>query len=113
GGTLVYAVANVFDTILLASVSANGLAAVAIYSLAQNMASLIQAPQRGIISSSIASLSQAWKDNDLGRINRIYKHSSINQLIFAAGMFALIWLNFQDGVFTFRLQKGYLDAKWI
>jgi len=113
GGTLVYAIANVFDTILLASVSANGLAAVAVYSLAQNMASLIQAPQRGIISSSIAALSKAWKDKDYKRINWIYKQSSINQLIFAVGMFALIWLNFADGIFTFHLQSGYLDAKWV
>ncbi len=113
GGTLVYAIANVFDTILLASVSANGLVSVAVYSLAQNMASLIQAPQRGIISSSIAALSQSWKDKDLSRIMNIYRQSSINQLIFAVGMFALIWLNFSDGIFTFHLQSGYLDAKWV
>ena len=113
GGTLVYAIAGVFDTILLASVSANGLAAVAVYSLAQNMGSLIQAPQRGIISSSIAALAQAWKDKDVKRIDRIYKQSSINQLIFAVGMFALIWLNFSDGIFTFHLQSGYIDAKWV
>ena len=91
GGTLVYAVAGVFDTILLASVSNNGLAAVAVYSLAQNMASLIQAPQRGIISSSIAALSKAWKDKDHARILNIYRQSSINQLIFAVGIFSLIW----------------------
>ncbi|MBC7890520.1 MAG: polysaccharide biosynthesis C-terminal domain-containing protein [Ferruginibacter sp.] len=113
GGTLVYAIAGVFDTILLASVSTNGLIAVAIYSLAQNMASLIQAPQRGIISSSIAALAQAWKDKDHNRIKRIYKQSSINQLIFSVGMFALIWLNFSDGIFTFHLQSGYLDARWV
>ncbi|MEP7143755.1 MAG: polysaccharide biosynthesis C-terminal domain-containing protein [Ferruginibacter sp.] len=113
GGTLVYAVATVFDSILLASVSANGLAAVAVYSLAQNMASLIQAPQRGIISSSLAALSQAWKDKDRNRIMRIYRQSSINQLIFAVGMFSLIWLNFSDGIFTFHLQRGYMDAKWV
>lgn len=113
GGSLVYAIANVFDSILLASVSANGLAAVAIYSLAQNMASLIQAPQRGIISSSIAALSQAWKDKDHQRILRIYRQSSINQLIFAIGMFSLIWLNFSDGIFTFHLQGGYIQAKWV
>ncbi len=85
----------------------------AVYSLAQNIASLIQAPQRGIISSSIAALSQAWKDKDMARIQRIYKQSSINQLIFAVGMFALIWLNFTDGVFTFKMQSGYVDARWI
>lgn len=113
GGTLVYAVAGVFDTILLASVSINGLAAVAVYSLAQNMASLIQAPQRGIISSSIAALSKAWKDKDQYRILNIYRQSSINQLVFAVGMFCLIWLNFEDGIFTFHLQSGYIDAKWI
>jgi len=113
GGTLVYAVAGVFDTILLASVSINGLAAVAVYSLAQNMASLIQAPQRGIISSSIAALSKAWKDKDQNRILNIYRQSSINQLIFAVGMFSLVWLNFEDGIFTFHLQNGYIDAKWV
>ena len=113
GGTLVYAVAGVFDTILLASVSNNGLAAVAVYSLAQNMASLIQAPQRGIISSSIAALSKAWKDKDHQKILTIYRQSSINQLIFAVGMFSLIWLNFADGIFTFHLQTGYLDARWV
>jgi len=113
GGTLVYAVAGVFDTILLASVSINGLAAVAVYSLAQNMASLIQAPQRGIISSSIAALSKAWKDKDQNRILNIYRQSSINQLIFAVGMFSLVWLNFEDGIFIFHLQNGYIDAKWV
>jgi O-antigen/teichoic acid export membrane protein len=109
----VFAIAGVFDTIVVASVLENGLAAVAVYSLAQNIASLIQAPQRGIISSSMAALSQAWKDKDHGRINRIYRQSSINQLIFAIGMFSLIWLNFADGIFTFKLQSGYLDAKWV
>ena len=113
GGTLVFAISGVFDTLVLASVATNGLAAVAVYSLAQNMASLIQAPQRGIISSSIAALSQAWKDKDTTRILRIYRQSSINQLIFAVGMFSLIWLNFADGIFTFKLQEGYLDAKWV
>ncbi len=113
GGTLVFAISSVFDSLVIASVLSDGLAAVAIYSLAQNIASLIQAPQRGIIASSIGALSQAWKDKDMVRIQRIYQQSSINQLLFATGMFALIWLNFADGVFTFKLQSGYLDARWI
>ncbi|MEO6730922.1 MAG: polysaccharide biosynthesis C-terminal domain-containing protein [Ferruginibacter sp.] len=112
-GTLVFAISGVFDSILLASVSVNGLGAVAVYSLGQYMASLIQAPQRGVISSSLAALSQAWKDKDYKRITRIYRQSSINQLIFAVGMFSLIWLNFSDGIFTFHLQSVYLDARWV
>ena len=106
-----YAVSSVFDSLVIASIA--GLGAVGIYSLAQNIANLIQAPQRGIISSSIGALSQAWKDKDMPRIQRIYKQSSINQLIFSVGMFALIWLNFSDGVITFKMQAAYLDAKWV
>ncbi len=113
GGNLVYAISAVFDSILIAAVLPNGLALAGVYTLAQNLASLIQAPQRGIISSSLSSLSKAWKDKDMKKIDRIYHSSSINQLIFSIGMFSLIWLNFTDAVFTFHLQSGYLDAKWI
>lgn len=113
GGNIVYTISTVFDSILIAAVLPNGLALAGIYTLAQNMASLIQAPQRGVISSSIAALSQSWKSKNIARIDRIYHSSSINMLIFSCGMFCLIWLNFTDGVFTFQLQKGYLDAKWV
>ncbi len=112
-GNLVFTISMVFDTIVIAAVLPNGLAMAAVYTLAQNMASLIQAPQRGIISSSLGALSQAWKDKNIQKINRIYHSSSINQLIFSVAMFALIWLNFTDGIFTFKLQEGYLDAKWV
>jgi O-antigen/teichoic acid export membrane protein len=113
GGSMVFTVSMVFDTIIIAAVLPNGLALAGIYTLAQNIASLIQAPQRGVISSSLGALSQAWKDKDLKRIDRIYHSSSINQLIFSVGMFALIWLNFTDGIFTFHLQAGYIDARWV
>jgi O-antigen/teichoic acid export membrane protein len=113
GGSLVFTVSMVIDTIIIAALLPNGLALAGIYTLAQNIASLIQAPQRGIISSSLGALSQAWKEKDMKRISRIYHSSSINQLIFSAGMFALIWLNFNDAVFTFHLQAGYIDARWV
>jgi len=113
GGGLVFTISMVIDTIIIAAVLPNGLALAGIYTLAQNIASLIQAPQRGIISSSLGALSKAWKDKDIIKINRIYHSSSINQLIFSVGMFALIWLNFADGVFIFHLQAGYIDAKWV
>ncbi|MBL7703864.1 MAG: polysaccharide biosynthesis C-terminal domain-containing protein, partial [Ferruginibacter sp.] len=113
GGSMVYTISTVFDTIVIAAALDNGLALAGIYTLAQNMTSLIQAPQRGIISSSLSALSKAWKDKDMKRIDRIYHSSAINQLIFSVGMFSLIWLNFADGVFTFHLQPGYIDARWV
>lgn len=113
GGALLYSISLVFDSLVIASVLQEGLGAVAIYTVAQNIASLIQAPQRAINASSLAALSQAWKDKDMPRIQRIYKQSSINQLIFSVAIFSLIWLNFTDGIFTFKMQKVYLDARWI
>ena len=113
GGSLVFTISMVIDTIIIAAVLPNGLAMAGIYTLAQNIASLIQAPQRGIVSSSLAALSQAWKDKDMKRINRIYHSSSINQLIFSVGMFALIWLNFSDAIPAFHMQSDYREAMWV
>lgn len=109
-GGLVFTVANVFDTLVIAAVMPNGLAYAGIYSLAQNIASLIQAPQRGIISAAIAPLSRAWKDKDFDKIRRIYQRSSINQLIFSVGMFCIIFMNFYDGIETFSLKESYVFA---
>lgn len=110
-GGLVFNVAQVFDTIVIAAVLPTGLAYVGIYTLAQNISSLIQAPQRALISASLGPLSRSWKEKNYTRIREIYRRSSINQLIFAVGMFVLIWMNFTDGVLTFKLRQGYLDAR--
>ena len=113
GGFLVVNISSVFDTLVIAAVVKNGMMYVGIYTLAQNMSSLVFAPQRAISSAAVGPLSQAWKDKDLGRINRIYQRSSINQLIFGLAIFLLIWLNFTDGVLTFHLKQGYLDARIV
>ncbi|HVK97611.1 MAG TPA: hypothetical protein VM368_07335, partial [Flavisolibacter sp.] len=113
GGTLIFNLANVFDTIVLAAVLPNGLAIAGIYTLAQNIGSLIQAPQRGVVSASVGALSLAWKEKDYQKINKIYHRSSINLLIFSCAMFCLIWLNFEDGVYTFNLKPIYLEAKYV
>jgi len=113
GGSLVFNIAHVFDTLVIGAVIKHGMTYVGIYTLAQNISSLIQAPQRAIIAASIPPLAQAWKDKDYGKITRIYQRSSINMLIFAVGMFMLIWMNFTDGVLTFHLKSGYLDARYV
>jgi O-antigen/teichoic acid export membrane protein len=86
------------------------MAQVAVYSLAQNMASIIQAPQRGIIAASMAPLSKAWKEKDKITLSRIYQRSSINQLLFAGALFGLIFLNFNDAIITLQLKPSYLTG---
>jgi len=91
----------------------DGMRFVGIYTLAVYVGSLIQAIQRSVVAASLGPLSRAWKDKDYGRIGRIYQRTSINQLIFSAGMFVLIWINFTDGVLTFHLKDDYLLARPI
>jgi len=109
-GTLVFTLSQIFDTILIASVLNNAMTKVALYSLAQNMASIIQVPQRGIAAASIAPLSTAWKQKDIPTIAQIYQRSSINQLIVGAALLALLAINYTDAVLTFQLKSTYLLA---
>jgi O-antigen/teichoic acid export membrane protein len=113
GGGMLFNIAGVFDSIVIAAVMPNGMAHAGIYAMAQNISSLIQAPQRAIVSSAVGPLSQAWKEKDYAKIDKVYHRSSINQLIFSCAMFSLIWLNFDDGITTFHLQEDYRAAKWL
>lgn len=113
GGTLIFTISQVFDTIVIASLLEEGSAKAGIFGLATIVTSIIQAPQRGIIAASIPHLSKAWKDKNMDLLQKVYQRSSINQLIFACGIFLLIWLNFADGISTFGIKPAYLDAAWI
>jgi len=112
-GSLIFTVSLVFDSLVISSVLDDALTKLAVYSVAQNFGSMIQAPQRSIISASLAHLSRAWKEKNLAKIKSIYQRSSINQLIFACGLFLLIVLNFTDAVVTFQLKGTYLDAYYV
>ena len=107
GGTLIYTLAAAADTIIIALIFPNGAGMAGLFTFAQYLTSIIQAPQRSIIAASVAHLSQAWKDKDYGKINRIYQRSSINQLIFSTAVFCIIWLNYNDAIVTLDLQPEY------
>lgn len=101
---------QVFDSIVIASVLKEGLSQVGIFALAKLMGSIIQAPQRGIISTSFPHLARAWKEKNMTLIQRVYQRSSINLLIFASGLFALIALNYREAILSFGLKPAYLNG---
>jgi O-antigen/teichoic acid export membrane protein len=109
-GMAVLQLALVFDSLVISSLLQGALAQLAVYSLAQNMAAVIQAPQRGLVSASIPPLAKAWKEKKLHEIQRIYQRSSINQLIFATGLLSLFMLDFQEGIEAVGLQPSYQAA---
>jgi O-antigen/teichoic acid export membrane protein len=102
-----------FAQLVIAAVVPGGLAAVAVFTIGQYIASLIMVPQRGVAAAAIGPLSQAWRDKDYEKIRRIYQRSAINQLIFAIGMFILIGINFRDAIEFFGLKREYLGAETV
>jgi len=110
GGTLIYNLAAVADTIIIAMIFPNGIGMVGLFTFPQYLTSLIQAPQRSIVAASVAHLSQAWKDKNYEKIKLIYQRSSINQLIFSAGMFCLVLLNYNNAIDSLNLQQDYKAA---
>ncbi|MFT4095386.1 MAG: oligosaccharide flippase family protein [Niabella sp.] len=108
GASVISSLSQVFDTIVIASVLPNGLEKAAIFSLAQLMTSIIQAPQRTIVAATIPHLSTAWKNKQLQSIKTIYQRSSINLLLTSVVLFVLIALNYTHAVKTFNIKIDYL-----
>lgn len=107
-GTLIFYLAQVFDSLVIASVLPDGIAKAGIFTLATTLTAVIQAPQRAIVATAIPHLSRAWKERNIDLLQKIYKRSSINLLIFAVGIFLLIALNYRESVLTFKLKEEYL-----
>lgn len=104
-GQVIYILAQVMDSIFIASLL--GLVPTGIYALSSYIANLIQIPQRSMISITLPTLSQAWKDKNLQEINRIYQRSSINLLLAALFIFGGIWLNIKEAFGLLDIQAEY------
>lgn len=109
-GTIIFTLSQVFDTIVIASKLEKGAAKAGIFGLAAILASIIHAPQRAIIASSLTHLSKAWKEKNMGLLQRVYTRSSINLLIFSLGIYLLIALNYREAVASFNLKDSYLTG---
>lgn len=105
---IVNTLSQVFDTIVIAAFLDDGMAKAGIFSLAQILNSIIQAPQRAIVAASMPHLARAWKEKNQQLLQKIYQRSSLNQLIFATGLFILIALNYTEAIYTFHLRLEYL-----
>lgn len=104
-GQVVYVLAQVMDSIFIASLK--GLALTGVFALSSYIANLVQVPQRSIISIAIPSLAQAWKDKNMNEISRIYQRTSINLLLASLLIFFGIWLNIEDAFRLLNIRNEY------
>lgn len=79
------------DTLMLGSML--GLAEVGIYTTAFYIAIVIEVPRRSINRIANPLVAEAWKNNDLPKIEEMYKKVSINQLITGFFVLLIIWFN--------------------
>jgi O-antigen/teichoic acid export membrane protein len=71
---------------------------VAYYTIAFFIGNVILMPARSIGSIISPLLAQAWENNDVNKIDNIYKKSSLNQLLFGGFIFLAVWLNIDEGL---------------
>lgn len=110
GGASSMLIANI-DGIMLSAYK--GLGSTGIYSIAFLIATLIEIPKRSISQSVIALISESNKNNDMSMLNKLYKKTSITQLILGSFIFLGIWCNI-DNIFKL-IPNGaiYAQGKWV
>ncbi|TXB65333.1 oligosaccharide flippase family protein [Vicingus serpentipes] len=103
--------AAVIDSLFIGFLDKDGLAGVAFYSVAYYVSFLIVIPFYSLLRIINTSISEAWKNNDIDKINVIYKKSSNNLLIIGMLIFLGIWLNVDS--FFQLVPTDYAQAKYV
>jgi O-antigen/teichoic acid export membrane protein len=95
-GALLNVVARTNDTIILASQSSGGLSDAAVFTIATYLVTVMDVPQRTLISTATPYISDAWKLRDLPRIGSLYHKTSLTLMITGIGIFSVVLLNIRD-----------------
>lgn len=82
------------DTFLIAGLK--GLSDAGIFTIAVYLATIIEIPQRSILSISVPILSESWRVKNLKNINDIYTKSVSNLMLIACFLYGLILLNMSN-----------------
>ena len=95
-----FKLSNMIDVLMIGSMIGvvgigdnQGLKAIAIYSLAVFMSSVIEIPARALGNIAFPLVGKAWANNNVEEIRNLYKKSAINQLVVGGLIFIGIWIN--------------------
>ena len=97
------------DTIMINSMI--DLSATGIYTISLFFGGLVSMPARSLVRISTAFVSDAWKENRLDEIRKVYYKSSLNQGIVGSLLFIGIWANIRN-IYHF-LPQEYVDGKFV
>jgi O-antigen/teichoic acid export membrane protein len=86
-------IARTNDTLIIASQSAGGLADAAVFTIASYLITVMDVPQRSMVAAATPQIAKAWREKDLAKLDRLYKKTALNLLIFAAAIGGLVIIN--------------------
>lgn len=93
GAQFLHLLSRASDTLIIASKADNGLTDAAVFTIAQYIATLLEVPQRSMMSITVPVLVESWRNKDMQNIQHIYSRSVSNLLAIGLGMFGILWLN--------------------
>jgi O-antigen/teichoic acid export membrane protein len=97
-GATLNIIARTNDTIIIASQSTGGLADAAVFTIATYLVTVMEVPQRSLISITTPFISEAWRSRNVARIDTLYKKTALNLLIPGIAIFCIVLLNAEDAV---------------
>ncbi len=95
------------DRSMLGIYSKNGLSALAVYTIAVFITSMMTAPFRAMTVAAFPTLNNALTSNDPALLRHIYRRSAINMLIVAVAMAAIVGCNLHNAVAILPKGKGF------
>lgn len=111
-GGAIYLVHNI-DSLM---VSESGLDNLAIFRVFSYLGILIMIPGRAIMNISLPAIANAWKEDNIAKIDQIYRKTASVQLVVGLGLLLLIWANIDHFIFFMEILKGddeYAVGKFV
>ncbi|MFN1836181.1 oligosaccharide flippase family protein [Balneola sp. MJW-20] len=108
GGVSHLIVSNI-DILMLGSLS--GLTDTAVYTIAFYIGSVIVVPQKSIGKIAPSLISKHISEDNIYEVEKIYKGSSLNQLVAGCLIYIGVWANIDNLIAI--LPEAYAGAKWV
>jgi O-antigen/teichoic acid export membrane protein len=109
GATILFV--NKIDNMMIGWLGPEGLADLAVYSVAFFIGTVIVLPGRGLRQIAAPIVADAWEENNIQKVSKVYKKTSLNQFLLGSFILILIWLNI-DSLLSF-LPENYSKGKYV
>jgi O-antigen/teichoic acid export membrane protein len=97
------------DALMLAPLAQSGTSAVAVYSPAVFLMSILSIPYRALATAAMPDLAAAYEQNQMGKVENVFNRAAINGWIIGVGMMAIIVCNLPNAVRILRPEYAALQ----